>query len=381
MKKLIMGLALSSLILVGCSSTNVNSSSTPKEITWKYGGSLPAPKGFTKQYGVAGPLAGSLEDYIVVAGGANFPYKPVLEGGAKKNYPDLYMLKDNNGKLEVIAHKQLASETGYGASVTTENGIYYIGGTSDKAVSNEILLLTLNKDKKDITVSKVGELPFTFHSGTATYRNEKLYIVAGKQDGKDSNNFYQYDLVTKQIEALPNFPGEKRAQPISQILKKGNKEMLFVFSGGSNIAYTDGYAYDFDTKQWQKAADVKLNGYDISLLGASSVKLNESELLVVGGFNKTIYDDAVKNLGTLKDKQLQEFKTKYFTTDPQDFNWNKNILIFNANTNSWKTIGEVPFNAPCGEGLILIGNKIYSINGEIKPGVRSERMYIGTITN
>ncbi|MCJ8341484.1 MAG: hypothetical protein MJH09_01325 [Cetobacterium sp.] len=54
-------------------------------------------------------------------------------------------------------------------------------------------------------------------------------------------------------------------------------------------------------------------------------------------------------------------------------------MIYNAKTNNWKSLGEVPFNAPCGEGLVLIGNKIYSINGEIKPGVRTEKMYIGTI--
>ena len=44
-----------------------------------------------------------------------------------------------------------------------------------------------------------------------------------------------------------------------------------------------------------------------------------------------------------------------------------------------KSIGELPFNAPCGEGLVLIKNKIYSIGGEIKPGIRTSKIYRGEI--
>ena len=115
------------------------------------------------------------------------------------------------------------------------------------------------------------------------------------------------------------------------------------------------------------------------MLGAVSVKLNETEMLVIGGFNKAIYDNAVYNLGTLQGTALAGFRQGYFGADPYEFNWNSNILIYNCESNTWKTIGEVPFDAPCGEGLILIGNKIYSINGEIKPGIRTDKMYVGTI--
>ena len=102
-------------------------------------------------------------------------------------------------------------------------------------------------------------------------------------------------------------------------------------------------------------------------------------MLVIGGFNKAVYDDAVYNLGNLKGNELSNFKQEYFGADPYKFNWNRNVLIYNCESNSWRTIGEIPFDAPCGEGLVLIGNKIYSIKGEIKPGIRTDKMYIGTI--
>lgn len=378
MKKFLLGILATTIVLGGCTNTKSISSNNIEKISWTHGGNLPAPKGFVKQHGVAGPLAGNINDYIIVAGGANFPYKSVLEGGAKKHYPDLYVLKDMNGKLETIHHQQLNQETGYGSTVSIPNGLIYIGGAYDSGISNKVYMLTLDSTNK-VDVKEIGELPFTYFGGVVAYKNNKLYLAAGKQDGKDSNKFYEYDLTTKQTKELANFPGANRAQSVGQILNNGQEDLLYVFSGGANIAFTDGYAYSFKTNKWMKTNSVKLNNKEISLLGASSVKLNDNELLVIGGFNKEVYDHAVKNLSTLKDKDLQEFKTKYFTTDPVDFNWNKEILIYNAKTNNWKSLGEVPFNAPCGEGLVLIGNKIYSINGEIKPGVRTEKMYIGTI--
>ena len=51
-------------------------------------------------------------------------------------------------------------------------------------------------------------------------------------------------------------------------------------------------------------------------------------MLVIGGFNKAVYDDAVKNLNTLKDESLAEFKKEYFGRDPQDFAWNTKVLIY-----------------------------------------------------
>ena len=132
-------------------------------------------------------------------------------------------------------------------------------------------------------------------------------------------------------------------------------------------------------KQWTPVAPIVVNGEPVSVLGGNSVKLNCNEMMVIGGFNRQVWDDANYYLSTLKGDELAKYKANYFGTDPVDFHWNKEILIYNAKTNTWKSIGEVPFDAPCGEGLVLVGNNVYSVNGEIKPGVRTNRMYTGHI--
>lgn len=374
MKKVMFISILSAFILNGCSAVD-EVQSTNNRIVWEHSGNLPAQKGFKQNIGTAGLLSGVLKDkYIVVGGGANFPYDTVLNNGVKKLYSDIYLLEDVEGELKVKNHLNLNNEIGYGASITTKEGVYYVGGAATQDADNDILFLSIKDDI--FQIKKIGDLPFTFQNGGAVEKDGKLYILGGKQNGKATNKMYEYDLVKKEIKELPSIPGEQtRAQFVTQIL---NGE-LYIFSGGDAVAYTDGYKYNFDTKTWKKISDVEIGEKKISLLGASSIKLNEYEMLVIGGFDKEVYDNAVKNLGELKGDKLVKFREKYFRADPYEFNWNKEVLVYNAKENKWRTIGKIPFDAPCGEALVLIDNNIYSINGEIKPGVRTSQMFKGTL--
>lgn len=374
MKKFVFAAIVSALVLGGCSSTDVKNPGVERKITWEHAGNLPAQKGFEKNIGVAGVLSGVLEGkYVLVGGGANFPYAPTAEGGAKKMYSDVYLLTEKDNKLEVKEHINLDDEIGYGSSVTTKDGVYYIGGSSNAEADNDILFFSMENEK--LAVKKVGELPFTLQNGVAVEKDGKLYIVTGKQNGVASDKMFSYDLKTGDVKELAKFPAGERTQAVGQIL---NGE-LYVFSGGTAIAYTDGYKYNFDKNVWTEVASVELNGKGISLIGANSVKLNEKEMMVIGGFDKTVWDEANKNLGTLTGKKLADYKAKYFGADPSEFNWNRNILVYNAEKNTWSTMGEITFDAPCGAGLSVIGNKVFSINGEIKPGIRTDRMYTGTL--
>lgn len=372
MKKFLFGIFVLAA-LAGCTSSDIRKPQADIKTVWECAGELPAQKGYEKNIGTVGILYGLLEErYIVTGGGANFPHKSVLEGGAKQMYSDLWLI-DTKSENKIIEHINLPVEIGYGASITTEKGIYYIGGSSNQQADDDILFLTLDENK-NLKYEKIGELPFTFQSGAAVEYNGKLYIVGGKQNGTPSNKLYEYNLTNKVIKELPSVPaGRGRTQSVAQILN----DSLYVFSGGDTTAYTDGYKYNFETGKWEEISPVRVNGKEISLLGAASVKLNKKEMLVIGGFNKELYDDAVKKLGTLRGQELLKFKASYFGADPDDFRWNRDILIYNSETNSWRSIGEIPFNAPCGEGLVIVKNKIYSINGEIKLGVRTPRIYQG----
>lgn len=380
-----MAIAIASIFIIGIGTLGYGgkaaaSSSekiTGKRILWEHAGDLEAQFGQDKNIGTAGLLVGESGGYIIAGGGANFPDDPVAVGGAKKHYPDIYVLKQENGRLKQVKHTKLKYEIGYGSSITDDDGVYYIGGSPDAKEGNNVTLFSVD-EKGKLKEKLIGDLPFTISDGIAVKHGNYIYVGLGKQDSKASNKMYKFDLKTKKTQEIASMPGEAtRNQAVAQVLN----DEIYVFSGGDKVAYTDGYKYNMKKNKWEKVSDVKVDGKKISLLGASSVKLNNEEMLVVGGFDKTVYDYAVEKLGTLQGDELADFKKKYFGADPSELRWNKKILIYNAKSNSWKSIGEIPFDAPCGAGVVLDGEKIYSINGEIKPGTRTNRTYVGTILN
>ena len=100
-------------------------------------------------------------------------------------------------------------------------------------------------------------------------------------------------------------------------------------------------------------------------------------MIVIGGFNYYLWNEANDKLSNLKDKELADYKAQYFGKEPFRYEWNRKVLVFNAKENTWRSIGEVPFDAPCGAALLKHGKMMYSINGEIKPGVRTPRIFRG----
>lgn len=213
-KKMVFAAIVSALILGGCSSVGVKNVGVERKVAWEYAGNLPAQKGFEKNIGVAGVLSGVLNNkYVLVGGGANFPYEPVAKGGAKQSYSDVYLLQEKGDRLEVVEQINLDNEIGYGSSITTKEGVYYIGGSANKEADNDILFFSMKNNK--LSVEKVGDLPFTLQNGVAVEKDGKLYVLTGKQDGVASDKMISYDLKTKEVKELASIPGGARTQALN----------------------------------------------------------------------------------------------------------------------------------------------------------------------
>ena len=340
-------------------------------LAWQSMGTLSPAEGQKENIGVAGLLQGTFGDYIIVGGGANFPAGGPLTGGAKVTYPDVYVLRAAEAGLTETDHAQMPYPVGYGVSATTPDGVLYFGGSTDESGARAVTRLTAPNGK--LRTETLPALPFALQNGVAAYDKDTVYLGGGKQDGVLSKKFYTYDIKTGTLTSLPDFPGEAREQSVAEFL--GGR--FYVFSGGANVAYTDGYAYDPKAQTWTSVAGPNVNGTPVSLLGARAVRLNADEMLVVGGFNREIYDWAVSNLNTLQGEEKDAFRAHYFTMPPEDYHWNREILVYSAKADAWRSVGQLPFPAPCGEALVIARGALFSISGEVKPGVRSPRLYRG----
>lgn len=122
-------LLLLAVMLAGCSQPPTSKPNHMITCTWNKLPDLPGMAD-TASLGVSAPFVGISNGILLVAGGCNFPDKPVTEGGAKRYYSDIFALdlSDKNAQWQKAGNLPLP--VAYGASVTTPEGIVCIGETT-----------------------------------------------------------------------------------------------------------------------------------------------------------------------------------------------------------------------------------------------------------
>jgi cyclically-permuted mutarotase family protein len=363
---------------------------------------LPPGKQQIIQEGVAGAfsgvllqklVSGEMNEILILAGGTNFSKQPLVtaiennQAPEKIYHKDIFLLKKEGDKFNwSIANIDLPIGSAYGASINTSKGILLFGGEQRCAngqvvESNSIKLLTLQND--NLAVTEIADMPFTFSKGASAHFEGKVYIVGGIQNGSPSNEVHVYDIDRNLWNKLKPYPGAARVDSTATISTDDQKRpVLFLFSGSSkidnkHIAQTDGWAITLSEtnvrNSWRPMATVSLKkNSDISLLGASSIKISAYETLFLGGYNKQIFDSWLETyqrvLGTEQEKQTQ---IDFFSKPPEAFKWNKQALVFNSLSNQWSSLGELPFAPNCGAAIQAFANGFLLLNGEIKPGLRT----------
>ena len=78
--------------------------------------------------GVARPYAGETAGVVLLAGGANFPDRPLVEGGRKVYHDSILLCDPQDGKPSWRAVGRLPAPRGEGASITTSRGVLCVGG-------------------------------------------------------------------------------------------------------------------------------------------------------------------------------------------------------------------------------------------------------------
>ena len=375
------------------------------QISWKELPPLPPSAGNTVQPGLASPFAGISENILIVAGGCNFPEKPVWESGQKKYYDDAYALELTNSG-EYIWHTGFTFpyEAAYGVAVTTPLGVVCIGGNNNEQAFNKVILMKWDGLEKVISFEEFPSLPFTMTQMAGALVDKVIYLAGGFVDGKESNAFLSLDLNkagTDQFgwEILNDFPGPPRRQAVAVGQNAGEEKRFYLFSGSSYpedrsdpYILTDGLNYNPKTGLWHNTATIQPEDHDpISLHGADAVPVGVHHILFIGGINREIFYNAwkrernftiaTKESDSVLIHKLEKERYDYLTQPAADFRFNDNIIIYHTITDSWAIIGHYPYPAPAGAPLVLWNNGFVAVNGEVKPGVRSPKVYFGQLVN
>ena len=353
-----------------------------KALQWKIAAELPALAGQTRSLGVAGPVAGVHNNYLIVGGGANFPDSMPWQGGKKKYYDEAFVYK--KGRKNMALHKisRLPSTIAYAAVCSTPKGIVYAGGENEKGISKDVVLLQWDKMNDTLIAKDLPTLPVALTNASAVFHQNIIYLAGGETTNFGSDGFFSLDLNQtgggwRQLPVIP--------RPVSHavlaIVEDNGRSYLYLIGGrkknrnGISDLYSSVFCFDILENQWKEKASLPY-----ALSAGTGIGGDQRVYLFGGDRGETFHKvetmiaaiNAEKN--ELKKKELILQKNKLQSSHP---GFSKEVLSYNAASDSWTVAGCIPFDSPVTTIAVKWDGQVIIPNGEIKAGVRTPNLLMG----
>ncbi len=319
--------------------------------------------------GVSACYAGHTGNYIIIAGGCNFPVP-----GQKRYYDGIYAARANADSLEWRLVGRLPQAAAYGATVESGDSLILIGGNNSQGSLQQVTSLHLDTARMQARLNAMPPLPVTADNLGAALCGDEVIAVGGNQNGKPSAKAWiMQPGGNARWTALPDVPGTPRVQPT--VAGCGSKVYVwggFHQNGDNSTVNTDGQCLDTATGQWHTLpAPTAPDGNTLTLSGATATVLaygngTGAAIICAGGVNKDIFLDAISGRYRLVDK------AKYLEQPIPWYRFNGTLLQFDTHTGQW--IGTHVTDsrlARAGAQLVRVGQHLYYIGGELKPALRT----------
>ena len=362
-----------------------------KHVDWKTAAQVKNTDG-SLSIGFAGPINGISNDVLIVSGGANFPDKMPWEGGKKSYSKTIHVLEKCKDTFtwNAAVKSELVEPIAYCGSTSTNLGVVYVGGENENGLSNKAYLLKWNAAKKEVETKSLADFPIAVANISLIHIGNIVYAVGGDEATKSSDLFVSLDLNEEnpQWKTLPNLPlALANAVVIAQKGKNGTN--IYVVGGRTKTAtgisdlHNTTFVFDVKKQTWNTAATISDGKNTTNFSAGAGVAVGSNSILIVGGDDGVIFHQIETYLSQIakakSDEEKAELiakKNKLVTNHPGFYN---GILLYNTLTDEWSKIGELPFLPHVTTPAVLWDKKIILSNGEIKPGIRTPNVMLGTI--
>ena len=321
-------------------------------------------QGFDK--GVSACYCGVINGYLYIAGGCNFPDKPVAEGGKKRFYKAIYAAKLNaeGDRLEWKTVGQMPQPAAYGVSVTYENSLIFVGGNNE--TGGLTTAIRLRPTATGMQQEALPNLPHALDNMAGAVVGHILYVVGGNCEGVATQKVWSLDLKNTAKQGWkeePSIPGIARVQPIAAALAG---DLLGVWGGfapktdskAAQLAM-NGASYNAGCGTWT-ALPVPTDalGEEVFTGGATAIATPQKGVVVVGGVNKDVFLAAINKL-----------PEGYLLHEPEWYRFNSRVLCYRDG--AWTQLLQHPSVARAGCALAYWDGWVYVVGGELKPGIRT----------
>lgn len=308
-------------------------------------------------HGFAGMFAGVSGGALLCAGGANFPEKPLAQGGRKIWSDRVFVLSDPGGSWHEAG--RLPRANGYGVSATWRDSVVIAGGGN--ARENFRTAALMRWDGSGVSFTALPDLPVPVANGCGTVVGDILY-VAGGQDTPSATSTLNRCFVL-------NLAASERAWreipwPIGQagriLAVAAAHDGWFYLFGGADLSpnaqgqperhyLTDAWRYRPD-ESWQRLTDLP---HSIAAAPSPAMSDGGTRLIIAGGVSPEFLATLPKNA-------------------PHP-GFPRELLAHDTATNTWTTVTPPPdgptprVTAPLAPWL----DRWVIPSGEVAPGIRT----------
>ena len=307
-------------------------------LEWDRLPNLPDREGFAGVF--SGVVSENGEDFLVVAGGANFPNGRPWEGGKKIYYDDIFVLPLKDGGEWRKSEAKLPAKMGYGMSVSLERGVaLFMGGKNEAGERDDLIHVSIRDGK--LNLDSWGVLPRKIAEGAAAVVAGKVVLGAGVSGGKTSlESFVLEEFNPKEVEWKSlGWPEGARGRMYPVAGARGGK---FYLLGGRDNADSeeekedrifgldflkDAWELNVASGQWKRLADMPEAR---SAAPSQAVPVGVSSFLMLGGVTVDFLREQVAARPELSGQGMEH---------P---GFPGSVLSYNTVTDRWAEAGSFP---------------------------------------
>ena len=352
-----------------------------QSIVWREAGMLPTINNEQPNIGLSGIITGIIGGQLLIGGGNNFPAGLPWEGGTKKYYKDVFVYGIKNDTIIHTGSFKLPSSIAYAAIAQTPDKIMYAGGENETGAINTVYSIQKKHGASGFQVITWPSLPEAFTNAVAVATNAALYVFGGANGKGISSKVWAlyFDKLTAGWKHVSDMP-----QPTTFAAASLLQGQVYIMGGrckgadGISKIYNHVFAWDIENNTWYEKAKLPE-----AVSAATAITTNDSSILFIGGDKSVIFSEVellAANIAAASDttikKELTAIKNNLQKTHP---GFSKEVLKYNSVSNTWQSYAQLSFTAPVTTHAFINNNKIYVPAGEIKPGIRSPKIWVGAI--
>lgn len=348
-------------------------------ITWKQSGVLPVQPNGLIHMGLSGVVSGVVGDQIIIAGGNNFPEGLPWEGGIKKYYNRVIVYNNQKDTLLNTFTFNLPANVAYAAVAQLKDGIFYAGGENENGPLSSAYFIKKSKSQS-FEIIELPSLPIAISNAVAVATENAVYVLGGANKEGVSNKVWKLALnnIKKGWTAQASMP-----QPTAFTAAAIANEHIYIMGGrcketnGISKIYKEVYAFDVENNFWEQKASLPE-----TVSAACAVAIDNNKILFIGGDKIVVFHEVemlaakiAATADTTIKKELTVVKNNLQKTHP---GFSKDVLAYDATLNKWSPYAQLNFTAPVTTSAFLFNHKILLPVGEIKPGIRTPYIWVGS---